>query len=315
MPPAPEQSKAQRTIKLERRQRHRRMPWRVKLLRFTFRWIGPLLPGLTSHLMYYLWFKTYRHPPPTRELQWLKHARQSHIKFEQQDICLYQWGTGKTILLAHGWNGRGSQLAGFVSALQNKGFSVLAYDAPGHGKSTGRATNGVQIARLIAQLDREYGPFDAVISHSLGVPACLNAAVNNGLRLTCFVGISGPGDLPFLIKKYTAALRIPKSVIRRFMARLTHDFGPDWENRLATTCMARQLSCRSGSQVKSLIIHDSDDLDIPTEHGQAIARALHNAGFTLTSGLGHRRILRSPAVIDLVVRFVHRCSESENRVN
>ena len=302
MSPAHDQSEAQRTIKLERRQRQRRTPLQIKLLRFAFRWTGPFLPGLMSHLMYYLWFKTHRHPLPAREQQWLKSARQSRMAFEQQDISLYHWGAGKTVLLAHGWDGRGSQLGGFISTLQHQGYSVLAFDAPGHGTSTGKSTNAVQIARLIALLDREYGPFQAVIAHSLGVPASLYAAVYEGLRLECFIGISGPGDLPFLINKYTTALCIPETVISHFQARLVSNFGADWENRLATARMASQLSTRA------LIIHDSDDLDVPAEHSQAIARAMHGAGYVLTAGLGHRRILRSQAVIDLVARFASGCS-------
>ena len=311
MSPAHDQSEAQRNIKLERRQRQRRTPLQIKLLRFAFRWTGPLLPGLMSRLMYYLWFKTHRHPLPAREQQWLKPSRQSRMAFEQQDISLYHWGTGKTVLLAHGWDGRGSQLGGFVSTLQHLGYSVLAFDAPGHGTSTGKSTNAVQIARLIALLDRKYGPFQAVIAHSLGVTASLYAAVNEGLRLDCFIGISGPGDLPFLINKYTAALRIPEPVIRHFQARLVSHFGADWEHRLATARMASQLSTsvqNKGVSTRALIIHDSDDLDVPAEHGQAIARAMHGAGYVLTTGLGHRRILRSQAVINLVAHFVSGCS-------
>jgi len=315
MSSANDQTEAQRKMRLERRQRQRRTPFQIKFLRFTYRWVGPVLPGLISQLMHYMWFKTHRYPPPAREQQWLKTARKALIAFEQQDISLSQWGTGKTVLLAHGWNGRGSQLAGFVSALQDQGYSVLAFDAPGHGLSTGKSTNAVQIARLIARLDSEYGPFEAVIAHSLGVPACLYAAVNEGLRLDCFIGISGPGDLPFLINQYTSALRIPESVVRRFQSRLISDFGADWEHRLATTRMASQISNRTGNPLRSLIIHDSDDLDVPSEHSQAIASALHNAAFVLTAGLGHRRILRTQTVINLVAHFISRCSRASDMLD
>jgi len=311
----PDQSEVSRNIKLERRQRHRRTPLQIRLLRFAFRRAGPLLPGPMSRLMHYLWFKTHRYPLPAREQQWLKSARQSRICFEQHEIALYHWGEGKTILLAHGWDGRGSQLAGFVSTLQNQGYSVLAFDAPGHGASTGKSTNAVQIARLIAQLDSKYGPFQAIIAHSLGVPASLYAAINEGLRMNCFIGISGPGDLPFLIKKYTTALQIPEPVVSRFQACLENDFGADWEHRLATAKMASQLGSQTGSRVRTLIIHDSDDLDVPPEHSQAIASAMHSDGYVLTTGLGHRRILRSPAVINLVGRFVSRCPDADNMLD
>ncbi|HED16086.1 MAG TPA: alpha/beta hydrolase [Gammaproteobacteria bacterium] len=315
MSPAHDQSETQRKRQLERRQQHRRTPFQIKFLRFVFRFIGPVIPGLMARLMHYLWFQTHRHPMPAREQKWLQTARQSRISFEQQDIALYHWGEGKTILLAHGWDGRGSQLAGFVSVLLKQGYSVLAFDAPGHGASTGKTTNAVQIARLIARLDKEYGPFQAVIAHSLGVPASLYSAIYEGLRLGCFIGISGPGDLPFLVEKYTTALHIPAPVIRRFQAQLVNDFGADWAHRLATTRMAGQLGNRTGHPIRALIVHDSDDLDVPAEHSQAIASAIHSDGYVLTTGLGHRRILRSPAVITLVGRFINGCSNADNMLD
>lgn len=304
------QSEAQRKRKLDRRQRHRHMPLQIKFLRFAFHNLGPLLPQLMSRLMYYLWFKTHRNRLPVREQQWLTTARQSRMSFEQHDISLYHWGSGKTVLLVHGWNGRGLQMGSFISALLDQDCSVLAFDAPGHGTSTGQSTNAVQIARLIAQLDQKFGPFQAVIAHSLGVPASLYAALNNGLRLNCFVGISGPGDLPFLISKYTTALRIPEAVIEHFQARLIHDFGADWEQRLATARIACELGARGNT--RALIIHDSDDLDVPAEQSQIIASALPGAGFVLTRGLGHRRILRSSAVIGLVAHFINGCAARNN---
>jgi pimeloyl-ACP methyl ester carboxylesterase len=54
----------------------------------------------------------------------------------------------------------------------------------------------------------------------------------------------------------------------------------------------------------ALIIHDQDDRDIPWREGEAVARAWPHARFQRTEGLGHRRILRDPEVIDCVVRFL-----------
>ncbi len=273
-----------------------------------FRWLGPVLPGPVSRMMYFFWFRTYRYPMPIREQHWLKSARQSHIEFDQHDICLYQWGRGKTILLAHGWNGRATQLGGFVEPLLAQGFAVLGFDAPGHGQSSGRSTSAVQIARLIARLDREYGPFEAVIAHSLGVPAALYAATHENLRLHALVGIGSPGSLPYLINKYADTMRIPAAVTGQFLVRLQREFGDDWEQRLDITHMAGQLD----ASTRALIIHDNDDLDIPASIGQHIAGSIPGAGFVLTSGLGHRRILRSAAVTGLVVQFIVACARQDD---
>ena len=43
---------------------------------------------------------------------------------------MYSWGSGPTVLLVHGWEGRGSQLSAFAPALVKAGFRVVAVDMP-----------------------------------------------------------------------------------------------------------------------------------------------------------------------------------------
>jgi len=52
------------------------------------------------------------------------------------------------------------------------------------------------------------------------------------------------------------------------------------------------------------VFHDDEDLDVPWEDGASIARAAKDANLVRTSGLGHRRIIRDPAVIRQAVDFM-----------
>jgi pimeloyl-ACP methyl ester carboxylesterase len=52
------------------------------------------------------------------------------------------------------------------------------------------------------------------------------------------------------------------------------------------------------------IIHDPEDLDVPFEHGQALAAAWPGAEFVARPGVGHRRILKDPETVREVVGFV-----------
>ena len=58
-------------------------------------------------------------------------------------------------------------------------------------------------------------------------------------------------------------------------------------------------------KIPMLLVHDRDDLEIPFEHALKIQQTLRNAELIATSGLGHRRILKDPAVIDQISRFAH----------
>jgi hypothetical protein len=52
-----------------------------------------------------------------------------------------------------------------------------------------------------------------------------------------------------------------------------------------------------------LIVHDQDDRETPWTGSAALAELWPEASLLTTSGLGHRRILRDPTVIDEVTGF------------
>ena len=53
-----------------------------------------------------------------------------------------------------------------------------------------------------------------------------------------------------------------------------------------------------------LLLHDEGDREVPFAHGQAVAAAWPGGHLLPLRGLGHRRLLRDPAVIQAVVEFV-----------
>ncbi|MBC7976874.1 MAG: alpha/beta fold hydrolase, partial [Myxococcales bacterium] len=73
---------------------------------------------------------------------------------ERRKVCAWRWGHGPTVLLVHGWEGRGSQLGAFVEPLVRAGLSVVAFDAPGHGDSPGHRLYLTDLADCIADVAR-----------------------------------------------------------------------------------------------------------------------------------------------------------------
>ncbi len=56
----------------------------------------------------------------------------------------------------------------------------------------------------------------------------------------------------------------------------------------------------------TLVVHDRTDTSTPVSDGSAIAAAWPGARLHLTTGLGHRRLLRDPEVVSLVAAFIDR---------
>ena len=96
-------------------------------------------------------------------------------------VATWRWGTGPTVLLVHGWEGRGSQLGSFVAPLVAAGMSVVAFDAPAHGDSPGHRLYLTDHADAVADMVAAIGPVHAIVAHSFGAAAVLLAHARHGV--------------------------------------------------------------------------------------------------------------------------------------
>jgi len=273
-------------------------PTILKLFRIAFRIGNSISPKLTGCAAYKLWLTPPRFKLPASEQEAQDSAEIKHHKINGQSIVSYHWGqSGPTVLLVHGWSGRGTQLGTFAKPLADAGYQVLSFDAPAHGKSTGKRTNIYEIADTILALNNIYNGFDSVITHSFGGP-CLAIAMKKGLHTSRVVNISPPADTAGLVKKFTVALSIPEKTENELMRCIEGDFGKNIWQETSMKNNIRDLN------IPALVIHDVDDVDVPWHEGQAIAHAWNEVRFIKTSKLGHRRILRDPATIETTVGFI-----------
>lgn len=274
------------------------IPLILKIFRLGFKIGGFISPKLTGCAAYKLWLTPQRFKTPQSEQKAQNSAVIGYHKINNKNIATYQWGqTGPMVLLIHGWSGRGTQLGTFAEPLVESGFRVLSFDAPSHGNSTGKQTTIYEIADTILALNKIYGPFESVITHSFGGP-CLAIAMKKGLTTSRVVNISPPAETAGLVNKFATALSISSNVENELMRCIEKKFGKDvWFDSSMQNNIAEL-------DVHALVIHDVDDVDVPWHEGQKIAQAWNKVRFVKTSKLGHRRILRDPETIKTTVDFL-----------
>ena len=61
---------------------------------------------------------------------------------------------------------------------------------------------------------------------------------------------------------------------------------------------------RAADLGRTLFVHDRDDAEVAFGSGLALARAWKDARLVATRGLGHRRILRAPEVVQDAIDFI-----------
>ncbi len=291
MSDSPDKSHAQR-------RRPHKTPLALKIIRGAFRLASPIAPGLAGRQAYRLWFRTLRHPLPAREKPALAEACCEYIDLDGKRIATYTWGEdGPWVLLVHGWSGRGTQMAPFVEPLLKAGYRVLAFDAPGHGKSAGNGTSALEIIDTMTLLEEQYGPFHAIITHSFG-GLCVAAALNDKLSSQRAVFIAPPASLLGLLKMFSKFLQLSEKSQIKMQTFAEQQFGQDLWQRMDTRENVRTLS------IPGLIIHDEDDHDVPWQDGLEIAEAWPKARFIKTHRLGHGRILSDTSIIKSTIDFI-----------
>lgn len=135
--------------------------------------LSNIFPKLTAKIALYFFSRPIRIARPKSEMAWYESARKFRLK---NGIAAFEWGLSNDplVLLIHGWNGRGTQLASFSESLVENHFRVVALDGPGHGSSSGKKTNPSHFAQFIIDAEKELlesTPFyrsRAVIAHSFG---------------------------------------------------------------------------------------------------------------------------------------------------
>jgi pimeloyl-ACP methyl ester carboxylesterase len=261
-------------------------------LRASFSAASYLAPSFTAGVAERLFFKTRRNGPRPGERDVLEAATPSSIA----GMRAWFWGDGPTVLLVHGWNGRATQLGGFVEPLVARGYRVVAFDAFGHGESPGSSMSIPELAACVRQVADEVGGLYGVIAHSMG-GAATTLALSNGLQLERAVFVSPPSDPKVFLQIFSDALALPGAVRAHLKERVERRVGITME-RMRADLIAPSM------RTPLLVVHDRNDKEVPAESGQSIAEAWPNAELIITEGLGHQRILRAEHVTNVAVNFI-----------
>lgn len=273
-----------------------RAPARVLALRAVFSTVGSVAPGIAARWAESIFCTPPRHAPRSSDEAYLDTGRRFAVRSDGHELVAWEWGEGPLVILVHGWGSRAGRFSAIAGALAGSGFRVLAYDGPAHGRSTGRLASLPEFARALRSVGDAAGPVYGLVGHSLGAAAA-TLALRDGLAAERVVLLAAPADVTRFSTAFADHLRLPPPARAAMQRNLETRLRIRWDE-LHLPTIARSLRARA------LLVHDRDDEDVPYGHGVEIAEAWPGARLVATSGLGHRAILRDPAVIRETVAFL-----------
>jgi pimeloyl-ACP methyl ester carboxylesterase len=235
-----------------------------------------------------------------------KDAKIIDIEFEERILRGYSMGTGRNILLIHGWGSRASHLAVLARYLVNSGFHVTAFDGPAHGHSrrTGQKDRSsmLEFGRAVSCAAKKVGDIYAVIGHSIGATAAAFSMAGTGLLSEYRFGaerlvlISAPESISSVVESFCRD-RNEADRQAELLQSLEHAF-----NFTASDYNLSSELKNINSEI--LIIHDEQDEEIPVSDALRMNEMSENARLLLTKGSGHRKILMNRDMLHALKEFL-----------
>jgi pimeloyl-ACP methyl ester carboxylesterase len=234
------------------------------------------------------------------ELEILDKSQKETLKFEGFDIQLYTWQGGhEKVLLVHGWEGQAGNFADLVTTLQEKNYTIYAFDAPSHGFSSKGKTSLFEFTTLVSILIKKY-QVKKLVSHSFGGVATTFALHNyQDLHIDKYVLLTTPDKFAERINDVAEQIGITENVKNKLIAKL------EKETKLHVSSLNVSDFVKNINVAKALIIHDTNDKIIPIERAKNVQKNWKNCEFLEIQQTGHFRILRTPSVIDKTIEFLN----------
>jgi pimeloyl-ACP methyl ester carboxylesterase len=279
--------------------RHNHSLWR--LVRAYFAVASRLLPDLARRHAEHLFTLPPRYPGRRAHPV---DARRETVVAGKHSLAVWPAGPAgaPSVLLVHGWGGRGVQMGSFVAPLLAAGYRAVWFDQPGHGENRRGAVALPDFVRAVEAMTATHGPFCAAIGHSLGA-AALGVALRRGVALGRVVFISPPSSIDEHAHNFARLLGITPRVREAMRSRLEGRYGV----RFAEIDRIDELQ---QLRVPALFVHDSDDAAVPFGHTLRLSERMPGSRLLKTYGLGHYRLLRDSAVVAAVVDFIRGRVES-----
>lgn len=274
-------------------------PLPLKLIRGGFQTIGAFSPKLAGRLGYELFRTPLKRSPHKTKHKLMQNADKTVIPFQNGSITTFSWpNSGPTVLLIHGWESNASRWLPLLPKLLAKNFRVIAFDAPAHGKSSGRQLPFDRYAAAIDAVSQHFDPIDMIVAHSFGVVGSsyyLSQYKPASLKRVVFS--SGPNLAKDVLLNFAQIVNIPSGAVPFMLDALVSDV----QMPLDEIGVAHLMQ---NSTLPGLILHDRDDQVVPFSAGESVAASWPGVIFHPTNGLGHRRILRDPQILDSIVGFL-----------
>ena len=259
--------------------------------------LSHLIPKKAGTIGFNLFCRPFRSKLQKHHHVFLSSGKRFTLPHRHDTIQTYMWGHGpKKVLFLHGWQSHTFRWKNYIEALNKDQFTVYAFDAPGHGLSTGKFLHVPLYSEVVKSFIEHIGKVDSIVSHSIGgFTAIYTFHQHPHLAPEKLIVMAPPGEASDFFNFYTNTLSLnPKSV------QLITDQFTETVGKPPSYFSAKEFA--KSLQATGLLIHDEDDDETSVQNSKDIHQSWKNSSLRITKGTGHN--LRSKDLVKEVVEFI-----------
>jgi hypothetical protein len=205
----------------------------------------------------------------------------------------------RKVVILHGFESSVVNFDRYVRPFIKKGYEVLAFDAPAHGRSGGKQITAPLYKKTILEINKQFGPVKSYMAHSFGgLAVCLALEEMTHTNDHRLVLIAPATETSSAIDSFFSFLRLDPSLREEFEDIIVKT-GKKPVNWYSISRAMKHI------KAKVLWFHDEDDDTTPLRDALVIKEKNYpNMEFVITKGLGHRRIYRDNKVTKAIIDFL-----------
>jgi len=214
------------------------------------------------------------------------------IKTNDGKLQAYQTGRGPTVVFVHGWGGGAYQFFPLMSGLARCGFSSLAFDHLGHGRSDKKPSTLQQsittLNEVLHQVRSSQEGLCAVVGHSTGCIEIANARppLIKGLPLFMIAPIF---NYKLFFLKKLVNLGLPAAMVKQYANRFSKTYRSEYQKLELADKLALYDDVTA-------IAHDESDKDSAVADSIEFCRRYPLTRLMMTKNTDHVRIINSESV-------------------
>jgi pimeloyl-ACP methyl ester carboxylesterase len=205
----------------------------------------------------------------------------------------------RKVLIIHGFESSAISFDRYIRPLVKKGYEVLAFDAPAHGRSGGKQITAPLYKGTILQINKQFGPVQSYMAHSFGGLAVSLALEEISHTADYRLVLIAPAtETVTALNSFFQFLKLDPA-LRSEMDKLIIRLGGNSPSYYSVKRAMKNII------VKVLWIHDEEDNITPLADALKVKEENYpHLEFVITKGLGHRRIYRDNKVTKTIIDFL-----------